>query len=224
MGRNVFVSYKYADSNVAPLPSNRYFTTARDYVNELQGLLTDNGHKFYGEKDEEDLSYLSDDSIYEKLKNRMFPTSCTIVLISPNMKELYASERNQWIPWEIYYSLRETTRSDYTSRRNAILAVVLPDRNGSYDYALETRHCCSSGCIAHHSNWMFKVLKKNMFNKKSCTQDPCFLGDTIWYGEHSYIPMVKWSDFKLDINKYIERVEAIKDNASEYELYIGVDW
>ena len=224
MGRNVFVSYKYADSNVAPLPNNRYFTTARDYVNELQGLLADNGHKFYGEKDDEDLSHLSDDAIYEKLKNRMFPTSCTIVLISPNMKELYTAERNQWIPWEIYYSLRETTRSDYTSRRNAVLGVVLPDRNGSYDYALEIRRCCSSGCVTHHRNWMFKVLKENMFNKKSCTQDSCSLGDTIWYGEHSYIPMVKWGDFKLDINKYIERVETIKDNASEYELYIGVDW
>lgn len=224
MGRNVFVSYKYADSDVAPLPGNCNYTTARDYVNELQSLLTDNGHKFYGEKDNEDLSHLSDDSIYEILKNRMFPTSCTIVLISPNMKEVLKAEREQWIPWEIYYSLRTTTRSDYTSRRNAVLAVVLPDRSGRYDYALKTRTCCSLRCTAHYSQWMFKVLKKNMFNKKRSVQNSCSHGAAVWHGEHSYIPLVKWCDFKTDINKYIERVETIRENASDYELYVGVDW
>ena len=69
MGRNVFVSYKYADSNVAPLGHNiNYYhsTTARDYVDEIAQLLTKEGHKCYAEGPDEDLSYLSDDQIYDK--------------------------------------------------------------------------------------------------------------------------------------------------------------
>ena len=45
-----------------------------------------------------------------------------------------------------YYSLRETVRSDRKSHRNAILAVVLPDKQGNYEYALKSNTCCETGC------------------------------------------------------------------------------
>lgn len=222
MGRNVFVSYKYADSNVAPLGYS-YSSTVRDYVNRLETILAGNGHAYYGEHEDEDLSWWTDDQIYERLKNKIFPTSCTIVLISPNMREYGRKDRSQWIPWEIYYSLRQTTRSDYTSRRNGILAVVLPDRNGSYEYALQKGTCCSSPCTKYLRGNFFNIIKYNMFNRKSGYDRVCIHNDQIWNGESSYIPMVKWSDFVNNVNSQIERVERIRDRADEYDLHIDVD-
>lgn len=87
-----------------------------------------------------------------KLRNKIFDNSVTIVLISPNMKEINKNEDDRWIHWEISYSLRETTRNDRTSKRNGILAVVLPDVNDRYDYMLEQKICCQSGCTLGHTN------------------------------------------------------------------------
>ena len=222
MGRNIFVSYKYSDSNVLPL-GYCHSSTARDYVNELEKYLGDNGHAYYGEEEGEDLSYLDDDQIWERLKNKIFPTSCTIVLISPNMKVPGKNEKSQWIPWEVSFSLRETSRGGYTSHRNGILAVVLPDRCGSYNYALENKYCCSSSCVMHYRENLFSILKENMFNAKQPSTGVCPQYGTVSYGEPSYIPMVKWCDFVRDINGMIERAERIKDNASAYDLHIDVN-
>lgn len=222
MGRNVFVSYKFGDSNVKPL-KGEWSTTARSYVNEIERLLAYNGHAYYGEHQDEDLSYCSDEQIYERLKNKIFPTSCTIVLISPNMREKGRLDKSQWIPWEIYYSLRETTRNNFTSRRNAILAVVLPDLKGSYEYAISHKQCCPAGCTGYHTSSLFTILKENMFNPKNPSTRICGQNDKIWYGEFSYIPMVRWDYFKDNIDACIERAERIKDNAENYDLHVNVN-
>ena len=134
MGKKVFVSYKYADGNVAALPYN-YGTTVRDYVTEFQKKLSLYGIGINkGEGDNEDLSYLEDNQIWEKLKDRIYDSSVTVVFVSPNMKEANKWEKSQWIPWEISYSLRETERNDRISRSNAIVAVVVPDKYGEYYY------------------------------------------------------------------------------------------
>lgn len=61
----------------------------------------------------------------------------TVVFISPNMRESDKADRDQWIPWEISYSLKEISRKtktgkNVTRRSKTMVAVVLPDRNGSY--------------------------------------------------------------------------------------------
>ena len=135
MGRKIFVSYKYWDTDVKPLPHVGTMTKVRDYVNYIEDNIIDPTDNIYkGEGRDEDLSYKSEDYIWSHLKDKIYDSTITIVLISPNMKEPRKWQRSQWIPWEIYYSLRETTRTDKTSHNNALLAVVLPDRLGSYEY------------------------------------------------------------------------------------------
>lgn len=220
MGHNIFVSYKFADDSVRQI-SKMKKTTVRDYVDLLETKLSDSGHIYYGEHRGEDLSDLNDEQIYEHLKDKIYPTSVTVVLISPEMRGS-KSDKQQWIPWEISYSLRETTREARMSRRNGVLAVVLPDVSGSYEYALERRYCCASGCTIYHYNWLFDILRNNMFNIRQSTVQVCQQRSNIWTGEFSYIPMITWDAFINDIDSSIARVEEIRQRADEYKIQVLV--
>ena len=74
MGHKIFVSYKYHDSNIKKITRNYYHKdTVRDYVDALENYLTNSSEHIYkGESDDEDLSDLSDDTIWEKLKDRIY--------------------------------------------------------------------------------------------------------------------------------------------------------
>lgn len=150
MGRKIFVSYKYRDNDVKKILGVEQPTWPCDYVNYLQKeiLLGDDIYK--GEKQDEDISWMSDDAIWSHLKDKIYDSTITIVLISPNMKEPRRLDRSQWIPWEISYSLRETPRKDRISHRNAILAVILPDSTGGYDY--------------YEKMNLFQILRDNIAN------------------------------------------------------------
>ena len=137
MGNKVFISYKYSDDSVQQLRPYEFFhvTTARDYVDIIQNKFDRDGiHINKGEKDDESLAEFKSETIRSKLADKIFDSSVTIVLLSPNMKDSWKLEKDQWIPWEIAYSLRSKRRLDNRSKRNAILLVVLPDRCGNYDY------------------------------------------------------------------------------------------
>ena len=96
MGRKIFVSYKYADENVYPVPNvSDYRPKVRDYVTWLERKFSDRtDHIYKGEHDNEDLSDRSDDYIWMKLKDRIYDSTITIVLISPNMKEAYRWDKS----------------------------------------------------------------------------------------------------------------------------------
>ena len=224
MGKKIFVSYKYADALVEHLGHMSWYetTTARDYVDVLQSKLDETDHINKGEDDGEDLSNFADDTIWSKLRDKIYDSSVTIVLISPGMKERWKSEKEQWIPWEISYSLRETARNDRTSRRNGVLAVVLPDRTGSYNYAIESKNCCPSGCNFWHTNNLFWVLRENMFNQSKKTRMECDQGDSVYRGWPSYIHMVRWKDFIERINYWVTQAECIQNNKEDYDIKVNM--
>lgn len=222
MGYNIFVSYKYADDSVQGLPG-KACTTVRDYVNIIENKLGFTDHVYMGEHEDEDLSNLSEEEIWQRLRDKIFPTTITVVLISPNMKNEHAYDKSQWIPWEIRFSLIEPTRQDRTSHTNAVLAVVIPDCSGSYDYAIENNTCCTISCNLWKTSNLFTILQRNMFNQKHKKRIDCNIGDNVYSGYPSYIHMVRWCDFIDDMNKYFEISKTIQSNMEEYEIYKSVN-
>lgn len=150
MGRKVFVSYKYKDNDVKTMPNVTQPTWPCDYVDYIKDKVLSGNDIYKGENSDEDISSWGEDTIWNHLKSKIYDSSITIVLISPNMKETGKWQRSQWIPWEISYSLRETPRNDRTSHNNAILAVILPNKKGEYDY--------------YDKNSLFPILKSNIDN------------------------------------------------------------
>lgn len=102
-GNKIFISYKYKDNQVLNLKADDN-STVRDYVDKLETLLKSTNHIYKGESDGEDLSCLSEETIWEKLKTRIYDSTITIVVISPGMRELGKNDKEQWIPREVSYS------------------------------------------------------------------------------------------------------------------------
>lgn len=222
MGRKIFVSYKYGDDNVYPLGSPLfevlYPTTVRDYVDEMQKLLSEDDHINKGEADGEDLSDFADSTIESKLRDKIYDSSITIVVISPNMRELYTPESDQWIPWEISYSLKEHSRNGRTSQSNAMLAIVLPDRSNCYNYYIDTRCFCNAGCQIYNTDKVFQIMARNMFNVKTPSYMACSSGKSIFQGHASYIHNVTWHDFKLNPDLHLNIATEINENIYNYNL------
>ncbi len=222
MGRKIFVSYKYADDQVENL-SLWQNSTVRDYVTEFEHILDFSDNIYKGESDGEDLSKLSEFTIWQRLRDRIYDSSVTVVFISPGMKDSWKKDKDQWIPWEVSYSLKETSRKNkngtsVTSRTNAMVAVVLPDKSGSYSYYLESRNCCTSGCVTHHTEKLFQIIRDNKFNLIDAAKSQCSGGRTIWSGNPSYIAAVKWCDFKKNYNQYIKEACERQNHLDDYKI------
>lgn len=168
MARKVFVSYKYNDPFVYKIGN---LGTCRDYVDIIMDLLED-VHIYKGEEDGNDLSQFKDDTIRTYLKDKIRDSSVTIVLISQGMKS-YEPEEDQWIPWEISYSLREKNFEGRTSAPNGLLGVIIPDQFGAYNHYFEYSNCSICNVRTHKTQNLFSILKNNMFNRKAPTTQSC---------------------------------------------------
>tara|TARA_R110000744_G_scaffold316945_2_gene423618 strand:+ start:6226 stop:6915 length:690 start_codon:yes stop_codon:yes gene_type:complete len=225
MGRKVFVSYKYRDTQVLSLNRKDFgfigdrftlvprATIVRDYVDELQKIIGKDNINL-GEKDGESLADFKDSTIRTSLKDKIFGSSVTLVMISKGMKD-FKTEKDQWIPWEVSYSLKEITRADRTSRMNAILGIVLPDETGSYLWYYEKNPTCDS--MTNKTHQLFGILKNNMFNQIFPSTSDCN-GNTISYGEHSFIKTERWDNFIVNHSWFIEKAVEIRENSDQYNI------
>ena len=222
MGYKVFISYKYSDTSVRMINGN-WYTTARSYVDEIQSLISYEDHLNKGELDGESLDDFKYSTIESKLKDKIFDSSITIVLISKNMWDRSKPEENQWIPWEISYSLRNKTRYDRTSYTNGLLAVVIPDESNSYDYFIDNHYCDLCNTTLYRTETLFKILRENMFNRKNPMKSKCEQGNhEIQYGEYSYAKTVKWDDFKLNVNQYLIEATKLREERDNYNIAVNV--
>jgi len=222
MGKKIFVSYKYSDSRVKALTESIFDNTkVRDYVDLLQDMLDDEDHINKGEADNESMKDFKDAAIESKLRNKIYDSSITICVVSRGMKEFLASEKDQWIPWEVSYSLKERSRNERVSQTNGVLALVLPDENGSYSYFIEEESCAHCKCRTLKTDFLFQIQRENMFNVKSPNYNDCDnhgSSGKVYLGYSSYIHSVKWVDFIKDVNHYLDIAIQINENISEYEI------
>ena len=138
MGHKIFVSYKYADDQVANL-TGQSNSTVRDYVDELENYFDSSSHIYKGESSGEDLSQLEEETIWSKLRDRIFDSTMTIVFISPGMKVAGVKEKNQWIPWEVSFSLRTTkrkTQSGSTTENCANIHRIAKSFQNGYTFSI----------------------------------------------------------------------------------------
>ncbi len=221
MARKIFISYKYADDSVLPIYGG---TTPRAYVDYIQDKILADTEINKGEKDGEDLSKFTDETISSKLRDKIWDSSITLVLLSPNMMEKNIDESEQWIPWELSYSLKIQKRGERYSGMNAILGIVLPDINGSYNYVIGSDNYIDEAgderfCRLIDTSNTFQIIRNNTFNQKHPNiYFDKINGKTIYRGDSSYIKLITWDEFKESPDVYLDKAVEIKEKSDDYEI------
>lgn len=198
MARKTFISYKYSES--------------RKLRDDIIAALGDDASFYQGETaDSPDLTDTTTENIKNNLKDMIYNTSVTIVIISPKLKE------SKWIDWEIEYSLKEITRANKTSRTNGIVGVI-KKVNGSYNWIV-SQSSYEDGCKPRSidSSLLYDIIKDNRFNQNppvySC--EKCKTVDKL---TGSYISLINQDDFLTDPPKYIENAYEKATDIDSYKI------
>ena len=199
MARKTFISYKYSE--------------ARPLRDRIICALGDDATYYQGETaDSPDLTDTSTENIKNNLKEMMFGTSVTIVIVSPNIID------SKWIDWEIEYSLKEITRADRVSRTNGVVGVIMKI-DGGYDWIL-TRKTGDDGCGIRtlDSSLLYKIINKNRYNRIGDTKYSCSVCKTFDQLQGSYISLVEEDVFLRNPNRYIENAYDKSQNLDDFDL------
>lgn len=191
MARKTFISYKYSD-----VVQGRGNNNLRD---KIIARLGEDARFYKGENGyTENLSGYSAEYIKQVLKDKLYDTSVTIVIISPNMRN------SKWIEWELEYSLRNVTRGDRTSRPNGIIAVVQKSPYSWDDY---------SWAKSYYGDWntslMPSIIAKNRRNKSAFAP---------YSFSNHYIDIVTEDEFLKSPEYYIEAAYNKSKNTFYYDL------
>lgn len=199
MAHKTFISYKYSE--------------ARNLRDRIIDELGEDATYYKGETSESpDLTDTSTENIKEALKDMMYDTSATIVVISPNMID------SEWIDWEIEYSLKNITRKDRTSHTNGVVGVIMKC-DGGYDW-FKTTSIKSDGCTSSYydDSKVYPIINNNRFNQnpKIYSCDEC---KTVNALSGSYIAYVDEETFLLNPQKYIDNAyDKSEDDAAGYDI------
>ena len=199
MAHKTFISYKFSES-----------VDLRDRIIKAMGedAIYYKGENGFSPNKSDD----SDDAIWNYLKDMIWPTTVTIVILSPNMKE------SSWIESEISYSLKKIPRDGATSQRNGVVAVIMKVNN-SYDW-FKYSYSASDGhrLMAYHEEKVFDIIPRNRRNQVPpvycCEQ--CESIDPL---TGSYISYVEEDEFLQNIEKYINNAfDKAQNDCQGYDV------
>lgn len=198
MGKKTFISYKYYE--------------AKHLRDEILKKLGEDAKYYRGEtSNSPDLSDSSTERIKEYLKDMIFSTSVTIVIISPKITE------SKWIDWEIEYSLHNYKRGDVTSRSNGIVGVIM-NVNGSTDWLkIYGTNMHGSSTVRYRSGYLYPIISSNRYNSEPALKH-CIECDTYDFMNGSYITLVDEDNFLLTPNYYIDNAYDKSKKLSNYIL------
>ena len=198
MARKTFISYKYSE--------------AQDLRDEIVEALGNDATYYQGETaDSPDLTDTSTENIKQNLTDKMYNTSVTIVIVSPNVKD------SKWIDWEIEYSLKEISRKDRTSKTNGVIGVI-QKVDGNYDWLI-TKSMNNDGCTTRSidDSKLYKIISENRYKRNNPVY-ACNECKSFNQLEGSYISLIDEGIFLLDPNKYIENAYSKSEISDEFEL------
>lgn len=202
MAHKTFISYKYSEA-----------WSLRDRIIKALG---DDASFYRGEDGySDDMSSLKAETIKKKLRDMMFDTSVTIVVISPNMKQ------SKWISWEIEYSLSNTTRGDRTSHRNGVVGVIMKDWSCGYNWFVNhLTNVHGTPVVSYNDVLLPRIISVNHFNSKP-PQWHCSICKTYNWLDGSYIEYVTEEDFLGNPQRYIDNAfNKSQNGAAGYEIII----
>lgn len=199
MAHKTFISYKYSEA-----------TELRDRIIEALG---DDATYYKGETSESpDLTDTSTENIKKNLKDMMYDTSVTIVILSPQMT------KSKWIDWEIEYCLKSITRKNRTSHTNGVVGVIMKV-DGDYSWFKKTgTNCHGSSTVSYEMSKVFNIISANHFNSNP-EQWHCDKCKTYDWLNGSYIAFVEEDDFLANPSQYIDNAyDKSENDASGYDL------
>lgn len=195
MAHKTFISYKFSESC--------------DLRDDIIDALGEDATYYKGEtSDSPDLSDTSTENIKKNLRDMMYDTSVTIVIISPHMKE------SKWIDWEIEYCLKNNTRKGRTSHTNGVVGVI-KKVDGGYDW-FKYSECNDDGCMVsgYKEEKVYDIIKNNRRNQNPKVYS-CEICKSINSLTGSYIAYAEEETFLADPETYINNAYDKSENDAE---------
>lgn len=197
MGHKCFISFKKEDERYKKEIQRWCDASKVDMIDKsLNNAIDSENPDYVMRKIRED--YLSDSTV-------------TIFLIGTHSAEVLGREEQQYIKRELQASLYNGEGNS----RNAILGVVLPEM---YSAIYKGTYLCST-CRKNH-NWVAinddTVIKEFSRNYYLNSHGNCAYSD-----DDRYCVLVKWDDFRINPNKYIEQAfdKREQDIANEVVVF-----